>query len=178
MRSPVTIVDINKKTMSLSDGSQLQFLLDIYPHRSWRVGDEVEVDEMKMKICRITNLTRNKTIAEGLRIRNSDENGASNIAKSANGEYPQTHLYIEWDIEKLFPNTQKILLSDNSLWEISGAFNSLGSQNKEWSEGQTVEVSPVERGSPVGRRFKIRSYAVFNKDIQLKVVGSFLGFRE
>lgn len=178
MSVAITIAYIDDKKIFLSDGSQLQFLLPIYPPKSWKLGDKVEVDEMKMKVCRITNITRNKTLAEAFRIKGPDRKDATDIVKSMDGEYPKTHLYMEWDIEKLFSHTQKILLSDNSMWELSSAFTPMRSEDREWSEGQTVEISPLARGSSVRQSSKLQLYAVANKDINLTVTGSFLGFLE
>ena len=178
LNKPLQIVSVDPRMMSLSDGSQMQFMPKFPPPKSWQTDDVVELEELKMKMYRITNRSQGQSQAQAMCIKGADLKSDSIIInKSMDGEYPKTHLYVEWGIEELLSNTSKILLSDNSLWELSAVFNAPGCANAEWSEGQTVEISPTSRGPSFGRS-KIQAYGITNKDINLTVTGSFLGFRQ
>ena len=162
-------MSIDPKMMSLSDGSQMQFMPNFPPPRSWQVDDVVELEELKMKMYRITNRSQHQTQAQAMCIKGADvKRDSISITKSMDGEYPKTHLYVEWVIEKLLSNSSKMLLSDNSLWELSAVFNAPSRANAEWSEGQTIEISPTSRGPFFGRS-KIQAYSVTNKDLNLTV---------
>lgn len=177
LNKPLHIVSIDPKVMSLSDGSEMQFMPNFSPPKSWQADDVVELEELKMKMYRITNRSQHQTQAQAMCIKGADvKSDTLSITKSMDGEYPKTHHYVEWVIEELLSNSSKMLLSDNSLWELSAAFNAPSRSNAEWSEGQTVEISPISRGASLGRR--IQAYNVANKDINLTVTGSFIGFRQ
>ena len=178
LNKPLQIVSVDSKMMFLSDGSQMQFMPNFPPPKSWQVDDVVELEELKMKMFRIINRSQSKSQAQAMCIKGADVKSDSiAITKSMDGEYPKTHLYVEWMIEKLLSNTSKMLLSDNSLWELSAVFNAPGRANADWSEGQIVEISPTSRGPSFGR-VKIQAYGVTNKDLNLTVTGSFIGFRQ
>lgn len=175
MSLAITYIDSTK--MSLSDGSEFQFLPKFPPPKLWEIDDEVEVDELKMKMCRVTNLSKKRTIAEPFRIKGADEGKSLVFTKSMDGEYPSTHHGTEWMIEELIPLDTKIVLSDESVWSVSAAFTGKGSRNDDWTEGQKIEVSPISRGASFGRP-KIQAYNFKNKDLKLMVTGKFLGFRQ
>jgi hypothetical protein len=177
LNKPLQIVSIDPKAMSLSDGSEMQFMPNFLPPRSWKVDNVVELEELKMKMYRITNRSQHQTQAQAMCVKGADVNDSVAITKSMDGEYPKTHLYTEWAIEELISPDAKILLEDGSLWSISAAFSASHRDRAEWSEGQAVEVSPISQGSS-GVAPKIQAYNLKNKDISLMVTGKFLGFRQ
>ena len=59
-------MSIDPKMMSLSDGSQMQFMPNFPPPRSWQVDDVVELEELKMKMYRITNRSQHQTQAQAM----------------------------------------------------------------------------------------------------------------
>ncbi|MCB9772657.1 MAG: hypothetical protein H6754_08940 [Candidatus Omnitrophica bacterium] len=177
LNKPLQIVSIDTDIMTLSDGSQLQFMPKFPPPKTWQKDDVVELEELKMKMYRITNRSQHQTQAQAYCIKGAQAPGSESINKSMGSEYPQTHLNVEWSIEELLSNTSKMLLSDNSLWELSAAFNAPSRSNAPWSEGQIIEISPLSRIASSGRS-KIQAYSILNKDINLTVTGVFLGFRQ
>jgi hypothetical protein len=176
MSNAVTIISIDTKHLHLSDGTKLECLPKIHLPKSWGIGDEVEVTEMKMKMCKILNISKNKTIGEAFLVKGPDSEYKISIQKSKSNDYPQTHWGVIWTIEELIQLDKKILLNDGSFWSVSDAFTAIGRES-DWEMGQEVEITPLSRGNNVGRPM-IRAYSILNKSINRAVTGKFIGFRE